>query len=70
MVEGTLCLGLVSAGVHVALALASALLYRFVSFRMVTGAGWVVLLFLRRDRNIAPATVVNPTQTNPRCQEV
>jgi hypothetical protein len=59
LVEGTLCLGLVAAGVHVALALASVLLYRFISFWMVAGAGWVVLLFLRRDRGIG--AVVNPT---------
>jgi hypothetical protein len=50
LVEGTLCVGLVSAGVHVGLALASVLLYRFISFWIVAGAGWVVLLFLRRDR--------------------
>jgi uncharacterized membrane protein YbhN (UPF0104 family) len=55
LVEGTLCLGLVSAGVHVGLALASVLLYRFISFWVVAGAGWVVLLFLRRHRNMAGA---------------
>jgi putative heme transporter len=62
LVEGTLCLGLVAAGVHVALALASVLLYRFVSFWLVTGAGWVVLLFLRRDRTTAAGIVPNPTR--------
>ena len=51
LVEGTLCLGLVASGVHVGLALASVLLYRLISFWMVAGAGWVVLLFLRRDRS-------------------
>ena len=61
LVEGTLCLGLVAAGVHVALALASVLLYRFVSFWIVTGAGWVVLLFLRRDRDIDAAIFANRT---------
>jgi uncharacterized protein (TIRG00374 family) len=55
LVEGTLCLGLVGAGLHVGPALASVLLYRFISFWMVAGAGWVVLLFLRRDRNVSPA---------------
>jgi hypothetical protein len=62
LVEGTLCLGLVAAGVHVALALASVLLYRFVSFWIVTGAGWVVLLFLRRDRDIDAALLANRTR--------
>jgi hypothetical protein len=57
LVEGTLCLGLVSAGVHVGLALASVLLYRFISFWMVAGAGWVVLLFIHRDPNAAAAVV-------------
>jgi hypothetical protein len=44
------------------LALASVLLYRFVSFWLVTGAGWVVLLFLRRDRTTAAGIVPNPTR--------
>jgi putative heme transporter len=59
LVEGTLCLGLVAAGVHVGFALASVLLYRFISFWMVAGAGWVVLLFLRRDRSVG--AIANPT---------
>lgn len=60
LVEGTLCLGLVASGVHVGLALASVLLYRLISFWMVAAAGWVVLLFLRRDRTslIIPNPVV------------
>jgi uncharacterized membrane protein YbhN (UPF0104 family) len=62
LVEGTLCLGLVTAGVHVALALASVLLYRFISFWMVAGAGWVVLLFLRRQGDVGRATVPNPVR--------
>jgi uncharacterized protein (TIRG00374 family) len=57
LVEGTLCLGLVSAGLHVGLALASVLLYRFISFWMVAGAGWVVLAFIRRDRDAVLATI-------------
>jgi uncharacterized protein (TIRG00374 family) len=56
LVEGTLCLGLVASGVHVGLALASVLLYRLISFWMVAGAGWVVLLFLRRDRSATMIT--------------
>jgi uncharacterized membrane protein YbhN (UPF0104 family) len=64
LVEGTLCLGLVAAGVHVALALASVLLYRFISFWMVAGAGWLVLLFLRRDRAGGPATVPDRARDN------
>jgi uncharacterized protein (TIRG00374 family) len=56
LVEGTLCLGLVASGVHVGLALASVLLYRLISFWMVAGAGWVALLFLRRDRSAAMIT--------------
>jgi len=52
LVEGTLCLGLVGAGLHVGPALASVLLYRFISFWMVAGAGWVVLLCLRRHRTV------------------
>ena len=63
LVEGTLCLGLVASGVHVGLALASVLLYRLISFWMVAGAGWVVLLFLRRDRS--SAMIPNPAVTCP-----
>lgn len=54
LVEGTLCVGLVAAGVHVEVALASVLLYRLISFWIVAGAGWVVLLLLRHDRAIVP----------------
>jgi uncharacterized protein (TIRG00374 family) len=56
LVEGTLCLGLVASGVNVGLALASVLLYRLISFWMVACAGWVVLLFLRRDGSAAMIT--------------
>jgi hypothetical protein len=57
LVEGTLCLGLVAAGLHVGLALASVLLYRLISFWMTTMAGWAVLLCLRRHRVVhQPAT--------------
>ena len=64
LVEGTLCLGLVSAGVHVGLALASVLLYRFISFWMVAGAGWVVLLFLRHDGSAAAPMVQAPVHAD------
>jgi uncharacterized protein (TIRG00374 family) len=50
LVEGTLCLGLVSSGLPAALALAAVLLYRLVSFWLVMVAGWLVLLYLRLER--------------------
>ncbi len=50
LVEGTLCLGLVSTGIPAALALAAVLLYRLVSFWLVMATGWLVLLWLRFDR--------------------
>jgi putative heme transporter len=50
LVEGTLCVGLVSTGVPAALALAAVLLYRLVSFWLVTAVGWLVLLYLRLER--------------------
>jgi putative heme transporter len=50
LVEGTLCLGLVSTGVPAAVALAAVLLYRLVSFWLVMAAGWLVLLWLRFER--------------------
>lgn len=55
LVEGTLCLGLVGAGLHSGPALASVLLYRLISFWMVAAAGWVVLLCLRGDRRVGSA---------------
>ena len=53
LVEGTLCLGLVSTGVPAALALAAVLLYRLVSFWLVMATGWLVLLWLRLERPFA-----------------
>ena len=50
LVEGTLCVGLVSTGVPAALALAAVLLYRLVSFWLMTAVGWFVLLYLRLER--------------------
>jgi uncharacterized protein (TIRG00374 family) len=50
LVEGTLCLGLVSTGLPAAVALAAVLLYRLVSFWLVMATGWVVLLWLRLER--------------------
>ncbi len=50
LVEGTLCLGLVSSGLPASLALAAVLLYRLVSFWLVMVAGWLVLLYLRLER--------------------
>lgn len=52
LVEGTLCLGLVSTGLPVALVLAAVLLYRLVSFWLVMVAGWLVLLYLRLERPV------------------
>jgi putative heme transporter len=50
LVEGTLCLGLVSTGLPAALALAAVVLYRLVSFWLVMATGWLVLLWLRLER--------------------
>ena len=50
LVEGTLCLGLVSTGLPAAVALAAVLLYRLVSFWLVMATGWLVLLWLRFER--------------------
>jgi uncharacterized protein (TIRG00374 family) len=47
LVEGTLCLGLVGAGVPAALALAAVLLYRLVSFWLVGATGWLVFGYLQ-----------------------
>jgi uncharacterized membrane protein YbhN (UPF0104 family) len=47
VVEGTLCLGLVRTGLPGAQALAAVLLYRLISFWLVTAVGWLVLLYLR-----------------------
>ena len=57
LVEGTLCLGLVSAGVPGGQALASVLLYRLISFWMVAAAGWVILLFIHGDKRVSTATI-------------
>jgi hypothetical protein len=50
LVEGTLCVGLVSAGLPAALALSAVILYRLVSFWLVMFVGWTVLLWLRLQR--------------------
>jgi uncharacterized protein (TIRG00374 family) len=50
LVEGALCVGLVSTGLPPALALGAVLLYRLVSFWLVMAAGWLVLLWLRLAR--------------------
>jgi putative heme transporter len=57
LVEGTLCLGLVSTGVPTALALAAVLLYRLVSFWLVSAVGWLVLLYLRLGRVARPESI-------------
>jgi putative heme transporter len=50
LVEGTLCVGLVSAGLPAALALGAVLLYRLVSFWLVMLIGWLVFFWLRLER--------------------
>jgi len=50
LLDGTLCLGLVSTGLPAALALAAVLLYRLVSFWLVMATGWLVLLWLHFER--------------------
>jgi hypothetical protein len=57
LVEGTLCLGLVSTGLPAALVLAAVLLYRLVSFWLVMVAGWLVLLYLRLERPARAASL-------------
>ena len=57
IVEGTLCLGLVRAGLPGSQALAAVLLYRLVSFWLVTATGWLVLLFLRLERPARDASI-------------
>jgi uncharacterized protein (TIRG00374 family) len=59
LVEGTLCLGLVGAGVPAALALSAVLLYRLVSFWLVGATGWLVFGYLRlrnREPTASPGT--------------
>jgi uncharacterized membrane protein YbhN (UPF0104 family)/pimeloyl-ACP methyl ester carboxylesterase len=53
--EGTLSLALVAAGLHASQALAAVLLYRLVSFWLVTLAGWLILLWLRHRGGMPPA---------------
>jgi pimeloyl-ACP methyl ester carboxylesterase/uncharacterized membrane protein YbhN (UPF0104 family) len=48
--EGTLSLALVATGLHASQALTAVLLYRLASFWLVAGAGWLVLLWLRRQQ--------------------
>jgi hypothetical protein len=57
LVEGTLCVGLVSAGLPATLALGAVLLYRLVSFWLVMVIGWVVLLWLRLQRLPRPIAI-------------
>jgi hypothetical protein len=57
VVEGTLCLGLVSAGLPATLALGAVLLYRLVSFWLVMLIGWLVLLWLRLERLPRPIPI-------------
>lgn len=57
LVEGTLCLGLVRAGVPGDQALAAVLLYRLISFWLVTAVGWLVLLYLRLERTARAASI-------------
>ena len=51
VVEGTLTVALMGVGVRHGAALPAVLLYRLISFWMVTGVGWLVYLATRRDRS-------------------
>jgi uncharacterized membrane protein YbhN (UPF0104 family) len=57
LVEGTLCVGLVSAGLPTAQAVVAVLLYRLISFWLVTAVGWFVLLCLRFERPIRATSI-------------
>ena len=56
LVEGTLCLGLVGAGMPAALALGAVLLYRLVSFWLVGATGWLVFGYLQRSASLRTKT--------------
>jgi len=55
IVEGTLGLGLVAAGLHASQALAAVLLYRLASFWLLASAGWLVFCWLRHRSRARPA---------------
>ena len=57
LVEGTLCVGLVGAGLPASLALGAVLLYRLVSFWLVMFVGWLVFLWLRVERLPRPVSI-------------
>jgi hypothetical protein len=57
VVEGTLCLGLVRTGIPGDKALAAVLLYRLISFWLVSAIGWLVLLYLRLERPARAAAI-------------
>jgi pimeloyl-ACP methyl ester carboxylesterase/uncharacterized membrane protein YbhN (UPF0104 family) len=50
--EGALGLALAATGLHASQALAAVLLYRLASFWLVAAAGWLVLLWLRRQPQV------------------
>ena len=57
LVEGTLCVGLVGAGLPATLALGAVLLYRLVSFWLVMLVGWLVFFWLRLERLPRPISI-------------
>ena len=57
LVEGTLCVGLVGAGLPATLALGAVLLYRLVSFWLVMLVGWLVFFWLRVERLPRPLSI-------------
>ena len=63
LVEATLCVGLVAAGVHVKTALAAVLLYRLISFWVPDALGGIILLWSRRRRRAyAECRIVQPSR--------
>jgi len=59
LAEGSLSLALVATGLGTSQALAAVLLYRLASFWLVAGAGWLVLLCIRRPHG-RPGTTHEP----------
>jgi pimeloyl-ACP methyl ester carboxylesterase/uncharacterized membrane protein YbhN (UPF0104 family) len=66
--EGAISVALVASGVHVRQAVAAAVLYRLISFWLMAGVGWVILLFLRARSpaaESAPEPELEPAPGDP-----